>query len=132
MRYGVQRGAAIGFLVVFGLTFVTAGSPPPKTEETAVAARVAHVFVHSEPLKPGDRLTDGGKGEPIEINSPTTLVWVDRMPDARYSHPTEYVLISAEGTRILKGGWWPVLNDKALFRDGRQMTVEFPIRLSTK
>lgn len=92
----------------------------------------ANVFVHPEKLTPKDKLTDGGGFKAIEITSETTLLWVDLAPDARYSHPTEYILISAEGTRVVKGGWWPVLNGKALFRDGKPK-VKFPVgRLEVK
>src|SRR5262249_19854234 len=92
----------------------------------------AHVFVHPHKLTATDRLTDGKTGKAIEIKSETTFIWVDLAPDARFAHGTEYVLISAEGTRVVKGQWWPVLNGKDLFRDGKTTQVEFPIKLSAK
>ena len=75
------------------------------------------VFIYPMKLSSQDRLLDGHTK--IEITDETTLVWVDLMPEARFGHPTEYLLISASGTRIVKGDWWPTLNGKDLFRDGK-------------
>jgi hypothetical protein len=76
------------------------------------------VFVYPEKLTSQDRLFDGPTE--IEITGETTLVWVDLMPEARFGHPTEYLLVSARGTRIVKGDWWPTLNGKDLFRNGKR------------
>lgn len=95
---------------------------PPKT----------NVFVHPEKLTEKDKLVDGPGDRVIEIKSETTLVWVDLMPDFRYAHPTEYVLISTEGARVVKGHWWPVLNGKALFRDAKEYKAAFPVKLTGK
>jgi hypothetical protein len=75
------------------------------------------VFIYPMKLSSQDQLLDGQTK--IEITNETTLVWVDLMPEARFGHPTEYLLISARGTRVVKGDWWPTLNGKDLFRDGK-------------
>src|SRR5262249_2601859 len=49
----------------------------------------------------------------------STLVYVDLAPDARFAHPTQCILISAGGARVIDGNWWLVLNGKPLFRDGK-------------
>ena len=92
----------------------------------------AHVFMHPEMLTSADKLSDGKSGKPIEIQGETTLLWIDLMPDARFAHDTEYVLISATGARVVKGSWWPVLNGKDLFRDGKTAQHETPITLIRK
>src|SRR5262245_60815639 len=83
----------------------------------------AHVYVYPDKLTDKDKLADGNTGRMIDIKAETMLVWVDLMPDARFAHDTEYVLISSEGTRVVKGQWWPTLNGKDLFRDGKTYKV---------
>ena len=90
----------------------------------------AQVFVYPEKLTAKDRLVFGdGGGEPIEIKGETTLIWVDLQPGARFAHPTECVLVSAGGTRVVKGDWWLVLNGRPLFRDGKGYKADFPVKL---
>ena len=101
-------------------------------EADTARAKKAHVFVHSKMLTEGDKLSDGANKTPIEIEGETTLIWVDLMPEARFAHPTEYILISGEGTRIVKGQWWPHLNGKNLFRDGKPPKLEIPNTLERK
>jgi uncharacterized Zn-binding protein involved in type VI secretion len=124
-----RRGAfaaAVAAIAVLG----TWGKPLPAQEKAGGPPSGApQVFVYPEKLTAKDDLSFGGKGENIEINGETTLVWVDLAPGARYGHPTECVLISAAGTRVVKGDWWLVLNGKPLFRDGKGYKVEFPTRL---
>jgi hypothetical protein len=91
-----------------------------------------NVFVYPEKLTEKDHLADGPSGGEIEIKSDTTLIWVDLAPDYRFAHPTEYVLISTKGTRTVRGQWWPVLNGKPLFRNGKPYKVECPIKLTGK
>lgn len=87
---------------------------------------VARVFQYHATLKSDDNLQDGENGSAITLDGETTLIWIDRMPEARYAHPTEYVLISGKGTRVVKGDWWPMLNGKPLFRDGQKFQIAFP------
>lgn len=103
-----------------------------RAQERAGPPAGAQVFVYPEKLTPKDRLAFAQKGLPIKITGETTLVWVDLAPGARFAHPTECVLISAEGTRVVKGDWWLVLNGKDLFRDGKGYTVGFPTLLAGK
>ena len=95
----------------------------PKTPRKAI------VHVYPETLSDKDVLKDGAHGDRIDLAGATTLIWVDLMPDARFAHPTEYVLISAEGTRVVKGNWWPHLNGKDVLRGDEGTKVESPIRL---
>lgn len=120
-------------VVLGGLVWTVAGlagwSATAEGDRVPPASR-AKIFVHPERLTAADRLVDGPSGPAIEIRSETVLVWIDRMPDARYAHPTEYVLISAEGTRVVKGDWWPVVNDRPLFREGKPPRPEFPLTVT--
>jgi uncharacterized Zn-binding protein involved in type VI secretion len=100
--------------------------------ETKLPAVGAQVYVYPEKLTPPDVLTFGESEMPIEIQGETTLVWVDLLPGARFGHPTECVLISAAGTRVVKGDWWLVLNGKTLFRDGKAYKSDFPVTLAGK
>jgi hypothetical protein len=126
MRRSLGAALAVIFLVAFSFCQLQGreGKDAPK--------RGADVFIYPEKLTSKAKLTDGKEGKAIEIKSETTLIWVDLAPDAWFSHGTEYVLISAEGTRVIKGVWWPVLNGKDLFRDGKKTNVEFPIFLPRK
>ena len=124
-----RRGAFAVALAVLAATAV--GGPALLAQEKAApAAAGARVFVYPEKLTPKDHLAFAQKGVPIKITGETTLVWVDLAPGARFAHPTECVLISAEGTRVVKGDWWLVLNGKDLFRDGKGYTAEFPVGLA--
>ena len=111
--------AVLAGVCVTGLLLQSAAASPK-----AAPAKNVRVFVHPEKLTAEDRLVDGGSGNEIEITGETTLIWVDLMPGARFAHPTEYILISAEGTRVVKGNWWPELNGKALFRDGKTQEID--------
>jgi hypothetical protein len=42
------------------------------------------------------------------------LIWVDLYPNWRFAHPTLYILISGEESRIVEGEWWPVLNGERI------------------
>ena len=111
-------GTVLAGLVIACMTSGIVDAREPRDE----APRKVKVFVHPEKLTANDKLTDGESGKAIEIKSETTFIWVDLMPDARFSHPTEYLLVSADGTRVVKGTWWPILNGKPLFRDGKEKT----------
>jgi hypothetical protein len=113
---------ALGCLVCFSAQPLTAQA------QTEVRQPKANVFIYPHKLTNKDKLTDGA-ASPIEIKSETTLIWVDLAPGARFSHATEYILISPEGSRLVKGQWWPILNGKALFRDGKSYKVDFPFSL---
>jgi hypothetical protein len=128
--YGaVGRWAFFALVSICLVCFV--GQHLAADEEKETVPPKANVFVYPDKLTEKDRLTDG-PGRTIDIRSETTLIWVDLAPDYRFAHPTEYVLISTGGTRVVKGHWWPVLNGKALFRDGKPYKAEFPVKLVGK
>lgn len=92
----------------------------------------AHILVHLYPeeLEPGEVLADGE--EPLAITSERTFfAWVDMMPAAYFTHPTVYILVTADGQVVVReGGWWPLLNGKKVLH-GRLGTfgVPFPVWL---
>ncbi len=103
------------------------GGPAFNTADVAFGqddTKRADVYMYPSKLTTNDKLNDGESREAVEIKSDTALIWVDRMPGARFVHPTQYVLISKEGTRILQGHWSPVLNGKALFRDSTTTKIK--------
>jgi len=118
------RLCLVAAVVVFG--FATAADDKKKDSPPSGA----NVYTYPEKLTSNDKLTDGEKGTAIEIKEDTKLLWVDLMPDARFAHDTEYVLISASGTKVVKGQWWPVLNGKPLFRRG-DAAVDVPVKLGS-
>lgn len=103
----------------------TIKGPPIKTK----------VYVYPKKLTPIDKLSFGpGKDqkETIPIKGETTLIYVDLVPDARFAHGTQCILVSKEGARVINGDWWLILNGEDLFRDGKDFKVDFPIGLSGK
>jgi len=115
-------------VLLVGLACLLSTQPLAAQVQKDVFPPRANLYVYPDKLTDKDKLTDGTVS-PIEIKSETTLIWVDLVPDARFAHPTEYILISPEGSRIVKGSWWPVLNGKALFRDGKSYKADFPVSL---
>ncbi|HTN03195.1 MAG TPA: hypothetical protein VL132_15005 [Planctomycetaceae bacterium] len=109
-------------LLTAGALWSTAWAKPPQEEPRPVA----RIFQYHATLKAADKLQDGDSGPAIALDGETMLIWIDRMPEARYAHPTEYVLISGQGTRVVKGDRWPVLNGRPLFRDGQKFQIKFP------
>lgn len=110
------------FLLTAGALWSAAWAKPPQEEPRPVA----RIFQYHATLKAADKLQDGDSGPAIALDGETMLIWIDRMPEARYSHPTEYVLVSGKGTRVVKGDWWPVLNGRAIFRGGQKFQITFP------
>ena len=98
-------------------------------DDVKVAPRRVVVHVYPEPIQPRDLLLDGPNGKRIDVGAPATLIWVDLMPDARYAHDTEYVLITGRGTRVVKGQWWPNLNGKDILRGQAAERVRVPIEV---
>lgn len=67
-----------------------------------------------EELGAGDVLADGDEVIATMTGS-TFLVWVDMLPQAFFTHPTVYILVTADKRVIVRnGGWWPVLNGKRI------------------
>ena len=120
-------------LAVVGL--LLRGAPPLAAEPDKAPPSRAEVYVYPVKLTAKDKLAFGGgaqQKETIPIKGETTLVYVDLHPGARWAHPTQCILISAEGAQVIKGFWWLVLNGKDLFRDGKGVKVDFPVTLSGK
>ena len=125
-RYFALATLALCCLVVLGVQSLSGqgdkGSP-----------RKAKVYVYPKKLTAKDKLSFGPDKDQkvtIPIKGETTLIYVDLAPDARFAHPTQCVLISAGGARVIPGRWWLVLNGKPLFRDGKTVSVNFPVNLS--
>jgi hypothetical protein len=89
------------------------------------------VYFYPEELIPGDHLADGDFAS-ADMWSETFLVWVDMMPGAFFTHPTIYILVTAEKrTIIYHGEWWPLLNGKdVLYNNAEKYAVSFPFGLS--
>ena len=126
--YGLARPVVGVAAACLGLAILSGADGP--SGDIPEVRKDAKVYVYPKPLTAKDTLTDGPNRKPIPITAETTLVWVDRMPGARYEHPTEYVLISAEGTKVVEGGWWPELNGKRLFGDDGPSQVTLPIAVT--
>ncbi|MBN1698550.1 MAG: hypothetical protein JW881_13630 [Spirochaetales bacterium] len=88
------------------------------------------IFIYPQELYPYDRLVDGPSGTRFKIVDNTLLIWVDMLPRAFFTHPTAYILISKEYTRVEKGGWWPELNGRRiLFGDLNKTGIISPFVL---
>src|SRR5262249_60116367 len=74
---------------------------------------VAKVYVHPQKLTAKDKLSFGPSEEQkktIPIKGEATLVYVDLMPNARFAHPTQCILISTDGAPRINAAWRPILN----------------------
>lgn len=88
------------------------------------------IHIHPLPLHADDVLTDGSFEKAMRLEDDTLLIWVDMLPEAFFTHPTAYVLISRGGTRMEKGGWWPHLNGRSiLYGDVNSVGILSPFRL---
>ena len=127
----IAKFALLAVLAGFGL--LLAGSSLTAQQEGAKSK--AKVYVYPHKLTAADKLSFGPDNEQkvlIPIKGETTLIYVDLAPDARFAHPTQCLLISAGGARLIDGRWWLVLNGKPLFRDGKTTQVNSPVLLSGK
>ena len=88
------------------------------------------IHIHPNPLMPGDNLTDGEEGKEFEISESTLLIWIDLIPGAKFAHPTTYILISSQETKVEQGRKWPVLNGKKILY-GETNNFTSPIDLNT-
>lgn len=82
-----------------------------------------NVYMFPHELTSDDNLQDGSSGEPFKLADNTLLIWVDLHPKAKFAHPTVYILISSDGTRVKHGMWWPVLNGKQILYGSRNKLV---------
>lgn len=123
--------AVMAMLAVAVLALQT--SSPRADDPDKSPSSKAKVYIYPEKLTAKDKLSFGPSEEQkktISIKGETTLIYVDLMPDARFAHPTQCILISTDGAKVYKGDWWLILNGKPLFRDGKDFKVGFPIDLS--
>lgn len=88
------------------------------------------IHVYPEELNSRDQLRDGDTERLFRLDDNTLLIWVDLEPGLFFTHPTAYVLISAEGSRVERGHWWPVLNgEKILHGQPNRTTVLSPFEV---
>jgi hypothetical protein len=130
-RWFASCAMVVAAAVILGLR---TGSPPAVAQDKGPPTE-AKVYVYPEKLTAKDKLSFGPSEEQkktIPIKGEATLVYVDLMPNARFAHPTQCILISTDGARVIKGDWWLVLNGKRLFSDGKNFKVDFPIGVSGK
>jgi hypothetical protein len=95
------------------------------------AADVA-VYAYWQVLTDTDRLQDGPEGEDLGLEGDTFLIWVDRAPGYRFTHPTAYILVSGDGVRVVDGGWWPVLNgQRILYGKQNHASIVSPLEVGS-
>ncbi len=92
--------------------------------------RTVHLYFYPHLLTPEDKLTDGAPSagnDPFEIRGNTSLIWIDLAPEARFVHPTAYLLVSDSDSCVKEGGWWPVLNgEKILYGLSKPIIADLP------
>jgi hypothetical protein len=82
-----------------------------------------HVYAYPVPLKAGDCLRDGPRGNPIQFKEGTTFIWVDLQPEAKFAHPTLYVLLSGRQAKLVDGQWWGQRKVQVRFRRSKKAKV---------
>ena len=94
------------------------------------------IYFYPYELTPNDVLSDGPQevgNPPFKLEGNTMLIWVDLVPEAKFEHPTAYILISAKNTRVEKGGWWPVLNgQRVLYGQNNPISIPSPFELNSE
>jgi hypothetical protein len=106
------------------------GDIPGLGSAAAVEPGAVVVYAYSQVLDRDDLLQDGPDGLEIAIADASVLLWVDKMPQAFFAHPTAYILVSTSGTRVVEGQWWPVLNGRRiLYGMANQPTLVSPFEL---
>jgi len=119
----MKNGNILRIGILVGCLIMLAGMGTAQVEEE-------HVHIYPLILSPGDTLTDGPTGKPIRIKEKTLLLWADLDPEMRFEHPTAYVLISDQGSRVLRGRWWPELNGKRiLYGEPSNYTIVSPFTI---
>lgn len=130
-------GLAAFFVVGLSAVLLTAGGADAvpslaRTQADAIAVRVLRpqadkreviLFGLPKPLPAGSvvvaadppkgRLGRRAKQRVAPLASPAWLYWLDRMPDAAFSHPSEYLLIDDRSGRVTRRaaiGWYPSVN----------------------
>ena len=90
-----------------------------------------NVYAFPHELIPEDKLVDGPEDSvPFEITGNTLLIWVDLHPDAKFMHPTEYILIAPEEINGQSGDRDRGQHDKRfLYGSRNKVGVIFPFEL---
>lgn len=129
-----------GTLTIAGLLVVSAAGGErarqalTRAQANAIAIRVLHpqadkgdvvLFGLPKPLATGSFVVPadpprGGPGRHARVrlrrlSGPAWLFWLDREPEAFFSHPSEYLLVDGSTGRVLqraKLGWYPAVNGK--------------------
>lgn len=89
---------------------------------TGDVKRKISIYSYKKKLSPKDVLTDGRNGgDPIALEQDSMLIWIDLYPDdAKFEHPTIYILLHSDNATVIKGGWYPVLNDKKILYEEKE------------
>lgn len=141
MRRPILRspGLAAFFAAGLGAVLLTAGGADAvpslaRTQADAIAVRVLRpqadkreviLFGLPKPLPAGTvvvaadppkgRLGRRAKQRVAPLASPAWLYWLDRMPDAAFSHPSEFLLVDDRTGRVTRRaaiGWYPSVDGK--------------------
>lgn len=98
-------------------------------------ARTIKAYIYPFQLTKRDVLRDGPAGvgsHVFKLQGKTMLIWVDLMPQARFAHPTAYVLVSDGNVHVEKGAWWPVLNDKQILYGQNPIMIPSPFDINVE
>lgn len=98
--------------------------PLPPTQPAAQRELAAYPLA----LTTHDQLTDGPEGKPISIKEPTTLIWVDLQPGAKFAHPALHLLVSRDDARVIEGNWFPILNGKRILYGSDESAPNIPTK----
>lgn len=94
----------------------------PHSPRNLLPREAIDVYVYPLALTSRDRLRDGPLERLFRISDHSLLIWVDLLPYADFAHPTAYILISKQNTRVEHGNWMPVLNGRKILY-GRENDV---------
>jgi len=112
---------------LFALAPVPAAAAPITTMQAALQhARLAvpalpggAIFGSPQPLATGTTIAVNAPGLPklsmrtvVRLAAPAWLFFVDLRPNARFEHPTKFVLVRASdgATTVYSQSWWPIVN----------------------
>ncbi len=105
----------------------------PYSPRNMLPREAIDVYIFPHPLTSRDRLRDGPQEQLFRISDHSLLMWIDLLPGAFFAHPTAYILISKENTRVEHGSWMPVLNGrKILYGQENNVGIISPFKLTSK
>jgi hypothetical protein len=88
----------------------TTGSAPDVVFPSSLDKARLHLLPGE--IRPEDELTDGAGGKPLPIQGNSIVLWLDLEPDAKYHHPTQYIIIGPQGVEVVNGVERPTLRGK--------------------